>query len=268
MVKIKQKSQQLIVRLVVGLIMVIFLLVGLLVGLAVNLKNNSLAAQNIDKSVAITSTVASLLVFPTNTAQATTTIITPTPIPTPLPTATKEPSPTATATPIATMPTPDKRVNLPGGKVQEEWSKLNLTVIYEPNSFGAANLGEFIQNWQEAQKYVRDRLKVETIFPMTFELRTDGAPDPLGLGVRGFSDVLKDRIYQLYDGSGDKDDRKYITAHELGHLFFYNKIGWGANIMLAEGIAMYASDEFLRKSGFITVHDFATALYLQKRLTP
>jgi hypothetical protein len=86
--------------------------------------------------------------------------------------------------------------------------------------------------------------------------------------VRGFSDVAKSRVYQLYDSSGDSSDRRYITAHEMGHMVAYKKWGQGANLMLIEGLAMYASDEFLKRAGLITLHDFAVATNQQSRLVP
>lgn len=172
----------------------------------------------------------------------------------------------ATAPAFATPPGATKITILANKKIQAEFQNLGLTVIYEPDSFAAAQLGEFVNNWQQALTYARERLKIKNPPAMTYELRSDGAPDPLGLGVRGFSDTPKNRVYQLYDGSGDSPDRRYITAHELGHILMNYKVGPGANLMLIEGIAMYASDEFLKRAGMISIHDFAVAAYEQKRL--
>ncbi len=156
--------------------------------------------------------------------------------------------------------------NLPDGRLKATLSDLHLTVEYEASSWAATNLNEFVSSWQEAYTYVSQRLHFQTPINMTFVLRTDGSGEPLGLGVRGFSDVPKATIYQLYDGTGDKIDREYITAHELGHMVIFKKVGWGVNLMLIEGYAMYASEEFLRRDGLVTLHDFAVAAYQQDRL--
>lgn len=159
-------------------------------------------------------------------------------------------------------------VALANGLRRADVPQLGLSVIYPPRTFAATHLAEFIANWQEASAYVHQRLGVDASVPMTVDLRADGAADPLGLGVRGYSVPAAGRMYQLYDGSGDPGDREYITAHELGHMIIYHRDGAGANLMLSEGIAMYASDEFLRRDRVTTLDDFAEAAYLAKRLTP
>jgi len=220
---------------------------------------------------------AQLAVLPTSTFTAFSATATPFPTPspttplnqtpTPLPTSTAVSRPIINPTPtLRPAPTPAKISLLPSGLLQAGLPDLGLMVVYEPNSFAASHLSEFLANWKEASDYVKERLKLKTAITMTIELRTDGAPQPLGLGVRGFSDVAKGYVYQLYDGSGDSLDRRYITAHEMGHMVAYKKWGAGANLMLIEGLAMYASDEFLRQAGFITLDDFAVAANQQKRL--
>ncbi|NTU47296.1 hypothetical protein HGA88_06765 [Candidatus Roizmanbacteria bacterium] len=206
----------------------------------------------------------------TSTLTATPTVkISPTttPVVTSMPTVTPVPSiqqPTFTPVPAPSSQQPFKRGD---GKMEKDLPDIGLTVIYESNSFGASHSDEFINNWKDAISGVKNNLRYTNNFSMVFELRTDGAPDPLGLGVRGFSEVGNAKIYQLYDGSGNAADREYITAHELGHLVMYKKTGSvGANTMLSEGIAMYASDIYLQRAGLTSIHDFAVAAYLQNRV--
>jgi hypothetical protein len=192
------------------------------------------------------------------------------PLPSPAPT------PVGTATPPATSPVivatalvaQGRTTVLSGGRRELSLPTLGLRVIYPTGTFAASHLAEFVDNWQEANQEDRTRLQFQGAAPMTVELRADGAADPLGLGVRGYSEPAQQQMFQLYDGSGDPGDRAYITAHELGHMLIYPKLGWGANLMLSEGAAMFASDGFLRRDNVLTVDQFADAAYLTQRLTP
>ncbi len=196
----------------------------------------------------------------TVTAAAGLVTVTPTASPAPA-TPTTQPTNTPDAAPKGTT------TALAGGTLRTDYPALGLSVLYPAGTFAATHLEEFAEDWSEAGRYVHAQLQESAPIAMTVELRADGAADPLGLGVRGYSEPQDGRMYQLYDASGDRGDREYITAHELGHMLIYPKLGWGANLMLKEGIAMYGSDEFLRRDQVVTVNDFAVAAYLQHRLT-
>jgi hypothetical protein len=75
-------------------------------------------------------------------------------------------------------------------------------------------------------------------------------------------------IFQIYDGSGSRLERQYLTAHEITHQVANDKIGGAASVMLSEGLAMYTGERYLLLDGAVTLDGFSRAALLQGKLIP
>lgn len=90
---------------------------------------------------------------------------------------------------------------------------------------------------------------------------------PPDQALRGRSFSANRRTYILADGSGNAADQRYITAHELTHLYTWNTFGPPSSVLLSEGAAVYAGMLFATPSELLPLEQFCAA-YLAAGVLP
>lgn len=65
----------------------------------------------------------------------------------------------------------------------------------------------------------------------------------------------------LHDGTGNADDQRYISTHELTHLFMWNTAGSPSSTMLNEGTAVYFGMDMIHSSGHMPIENFCAAYH-------
>src|SRR5205085_9520206 len=66
-------------------------------------------------------------------------------------------------------------------------------------------------------------------------------------------------ILLMFDGSGTRQERQYMIAHELTHQIAYDTIGQAATTMLLEGLAMDMEQPYMVRNRDISLDSFARA---------
>lgn len=90
---------------------------------------------------------------------------------------------------------------------------------------------------------------------------------PPDQALRGRSFSANRRTFILADGSGNAVDQRYITAHELTHLYTWNTFGAPSSVLLSEGAAVYAGMLFATPSEHLSLEQFCAA-YLAAGMLP
>ncbi|ACZ43008.1 hypothetical protein Tter_2106 [Thermobaculum terrenum ATCC BAA-798] len=143
----------------------------------------------------------------------------------------------------------------------------HLVVRYRPGTFAATHVSEFAQAAQEGLAHAERLLGVRLAGDVTFYLAYAPFPNP-DPGLRGYSRARDRAIFQLYDGVGTPLERQYLSTHELTHQLASDGIGPSSSVMLSEGLAMYASEEYLLRDGQVSLDGFARAALATGTLIP
>ncbi len=143
----------------------------------------------------------------------------------------------------------------------------HFTAHYAPRSFAASRIRAFERDTEAALSYVERLLDVQVKGRNDYYLSPAFFPPP-DPGLRGFNRCYDRMTFQLYDGSGTRLERQYIAAHEMTHQAACDSIGNGANTMLVEGLAMYASQRYLIKDGHVSLDGIARAALEEGKLLP
>lgn len=143
----------------------------------------------------------------------------------------------------------------------------HFTVHYRRDSFASDNLGTFVRDTGEAIDHVRDLLGVSLRGPLDYYLSYTLFPPP-DPGLRGFNRHRDRMIFQLYDGSGTRLERQYMSAHETTHQIASDSIGPASSTMLAEGLAMYTGQQYLLEDGDVSLDGLSRAALDEGKLIP
>ncbi len=143
----------------------------------------------------------------------------------------------------------------------------HFTAHYAPRSFAASRIRTFERDTESALSYVERLLDAQVKGRNDYYLSPAFFPPP-DPGLRGFNRCYDRMTFQLYDGSGTRLERQYIAAHEMTHQAACDSIGNGANTMLVEGLAMYASQRYLIRDGHVSLDGIARAALDEGKLLP
>lgn len=143
----------------------------------------------------------------------------------------------------------------------------HFTVHYRANTFAEADLGTFAGDAEEAVRHIEQLLELEWSGQADFYLAY-ALFSPPDSGLRGYTRSYERMIFVLYDGTGTRLDRQYITAHEITHQVARDAIGGASSTMLSEGLAMYTGQRYLLMNGNVSLDGFARAALEQGRLVP
>jgi LysM repeat protein len=90
--------------------------------------------------------------------------------------------------------------------------------------------------------------------------------EPPGQALRGITFSSMHKTFFLHDGTGNVDDQRYISIHELTHLFMWNVVGSPSSTMLSEGVAVYFGMEMINNSEHMPIENFCAAYYEENAL--
>jgi len=143
----------------------------------------------------------------------------------------------------------------------------HFLVHYRADTFAEADLWAFATDAEGAVRHIEQVLQLEWRGAADFYLAYALFPPP-DSGLRGYTRSYEKMIFVLYDGSGTRLDRQYITAHEVTHQIVRDAIGGASSTMLSEGLAMYTGQRYLLQNDDISLDGFARSALTQGRLVP
>lgn len=141
-----------------------------------------------------------------------------------------------------------------------------FTLHYQPGMFPAQDPSAIAQLEQSGLDFLESftGLRLES----RYDVYVAGSNfEPPNRALRGITVSAYLKTFFLHDGTGNVDDQRYITTHELTHLFLWNTIGSPASPMLSEGVAVYTGMEMIQNSKHMPIETFCAA-YLQAGALP
>lgn len=94
----------------------------------------------------------------------------------------------------------------------------------------------------------------------TFDIYVAGTLyEPPNRYLRGRSFSKERKVFFLHDGTGDALNQQYLAAHELTHLYSWNRFGQPFSFLLSEGAAVYVGMKSIDGSPYLPIKAFCAA---------
>jgi len=135
----------------------------------------------------------------------------------------------------------------------------HLSIHYLPGSAAERTVGVFADDAEAAIVHIQTSLGVRLSAREDIYLAYTFFPPP-DSGVKGYTLSGDHAILLMYDGSGTREERQYMVAHELTHQIAHDGIGTAASIMLSEGLAMDMEQRYMLRNGDVSLDGFARAV--------
>ncbi len=135
----------------------------------------------------------------------------------------------------------------------------HLSIHYLPGSGAERTVGVFADDAEAAIVHIQTSLGVQLSAREDIYLAYTFFPPP-DSGVKGYTLSGDHAILLMYDGSGTRDERQYMVAHELTHQIAHDGIGTAASVMLSEGLAMDMEQRYMLRNGDVSLDGFARAV--------
>lgn len=187
-----------------------------------------------------------------------------------IPTAAAPVTPTAVATPTPAAATAFVSKEFPASLEQVDTARLDallpavyttphLSIHYLLGSAAERTVGVFADDAEAAIAHIQTSLDVRLSAREDIYLAYTFFPPP-DSGVKGYTLGGDHAILLMYDGSGTREERQYMVAHELTHQIAHDGIGTAASVMLSEGLAMDMEQRYMLRNGDVSLDGFARAV--------
>jgi LysM repeat protein len=195
-------------------------------------------------------------------------ILIPAPVPTPLPLLVAgatvgafAPGPDAGSTPTGAIFEGDLAGAYPLTRVGRR-----LAIHYQPGSFTEQSGADAVlAETEEILSFVEQKLDVSYRGALDVYLAGELFAEPQQ-ALRGRAYPTQRRLFVLFDGTGTPAERRYLVAHEMTHVVAWHTYGIPDTVLLSEGLASYAGQDYLAEGGFISYQSFCRALASANRL--